>query len=107
MHVMLVAGMAGMFLAGPALAEASFGSAVVKPPANPWAAKPASPARSWPALPASPKPAAASAPSLSPSSGFKPYEPYKGSSVYAAPKPASGGAKDCQLSVYVNACGKR
>ena len=39
--------------------------------------------------------------------GFKPYEPYKSSSVYASPKPSTSGAKPCETSVYVNACDKR
>ncbi|HZZ34416.1 MAG TPA: hypothetical protein VFE03_01730 [Caulobacteraceae bacterium] len=40
-------------------------------------------------------------------SGFKPYEPYRPSSVYAQPRPAARGAKPCETSVYVNACGSR
>lgn len=40
------------------------------------------------------------------SPGFKPYEGYEGSSVYSAPKSPSFGAKPCETSVYVNACGK-
>ena len=55
--------------------------------------------------PVAPRPAAA--PSQPASGGFKPYQPYKGSSVYSQPKPAASGAKPCELSVYVNACGKR
>ena len=47
------------------------------------------------------------APSPPDSGGFKPYEPYQGSSVYSRPKPATSGAKPCELSVYTNACGKR
>jgi hypothetical protein len=39
--------------------------------------------------------------------GFKPYEPFKPGSVYAAPKSPSYGAKPCETSVYVNACDKR
>jgi hypothetical protein len=58
-------------------------------------------------LPAPRKPTPSLVSPTSPSPGFKPYEPYKGSSVYATPKPAAGGAKDCELSVYVNACGRR
>ena len=57
---------------------------------------------SVPGFPAPPKP-----PSPPPTPTFKPYEPYKAGSVYAAPKPATGGARDCELSVYVNACGRR
>lgn len=37
--------------------------------------------------------------------GFEPYKPFTGGSVYA--RPPSSGAKDCELSVYTNACGRR
>jgi hypothetical protein len=54
--------------------------------------------------PSAPRPPAS--PSLPTPGGFKPYEPFKGSSVYTQPKPATSGAKPCERSVYVNACGK-
>ena len=95
LHAILTLVAAAAF-AGPAFAEGGFGS-FKKAPATP----------TWPALPGQPKPAPSLVAPPAPTPGFKPYEPYKGSSVYAAPKPASGGAKDCQLSVYVNACAKR
>lgn len=38
---------------------------------------------------------------------FKPYEPPKYGSPYGAMPAAPHGAKDCELSVYVNACGHR
>ena len=46
-------------------------------------------------------------PEMPGSAGFKPYQPFQGSSVYGAPKPASTGAKPCETSVYINACDKR
>ncbi|MEW5687604.1 MAG: hypothetical protein AB1942_22045 [Pseudomonadota bacterium] len=36
--------------------------------------------------------------------GFKPYEGFKGTSVYSAPKTQGTGSKPCTTSVYVNAC---
>lgn len=38
--------------------------------------------------------------------GFKPFEGFKGGSVYQSPKPAGTGARPCETSVYLNACGK-
>jgi hypothetical protein len=39
----------------------------------------------------------------------QPFKPYKPKSVYSHPSGygAAHGAKDCELSVYVNACGRR
>ena len=37
---------------------------------------------------------------------FKPYQGYKGGSVYSSKPPPASGAKPCETSVYVNACGK-
>jgi len=39
--------------------------------------------------------------------GFKPYEGYKGSSVYSSKPSPPAGAKPCETSVYVNACKDR
>lgn len=37
---------------------------------------------------------------------FKPYKPYTGGSVYSQPsRQRPAGAKPCETSVYVNACG--
>ncbi|HKP79396.1 MAG TPA: hypothetical protein VJU34_09760 [Phenylobacterium sp.] len=38
--------------------------------------------------------------------GFEPYKPFKAGSVYGRPSGAGGvsGAKDCERSVYINAC---
>jgi hypothetical protein len=44
------------------------------------------------------------APALPEPKPFKPYEPPKYVSPYAAPPSAPRGAKPCELSVYVNAC---
>ena len=37
---------------------------------------------------------------------FKPYQGYKGGSVYSSKPPPASGAKPCETSVYMNACGK-
>jgi hypothetical protein len=55
-----------------------------------------------PAAPAAPKPRATPRPTEP-----KPYKPPSYTSVYSAPKSAPRGAKDCELSVFVNACGKK
>lgn len=77
-----------------------------------------------PSTPSTPKPAGGFVPSYGgqPAAGqprrpglaeapaapaFKPYQPYSGSSVYGAPRSPSTGAKPCETSVYVNACGSR
>lgn len=46
------------------------------------------------------------APSTMGEPAFKPYQGYKGGSVYASPKPSTPGARPCETSVYVNACDK-
>jgi hypothetical protein len=87
--------------AGPAFAQSSFGTA------KPRGGYQAGPPLVAPPLGAPAPPRAPTVPATPSPGGFKPYEPYKGSSVYSAPKPASSGAKPCETSVYVNACGKR
>ena len=91
--------------AGPAAAEL-FGHKI-KP--EDMQAKPRSygvPAPPAYGAPAAPRPAAAAPrpPSMPAPGGFKPHEPYKGSSVYGAPRAATPGAKPCEISVYTNAC---
>jgi hypothetical protein len=75
----------------------NFGTACTAPPAAP---KPGY--GQAPAVGAQPR--AYGAPAAS-SGGFKPYEPFKGSSVYGAPK-TNPSPDPCTTSVYVNACQK-
>ena len=95
-----VAALTFALCAGQAQAQGTFN------PGGRQAAKPASPglAEAYKSAPA-PKPP--TPPSPPPADGFKPHEPFKGASVYGAPKPATPGAKPCQTSVYVNACPKQ
>lgn len=44
------------------------------------------------------------APSTMGEPAFKPYEGYRGGSVYSSKPKAPSGAKPCETSVYVNAC---
>lgn len=46
------------------------------------------------------------APSTIGEPAFKPYQGYRGSSVYSSKPPRASGAKPCETSVYVNACDK-
>ena len=99
--------------AGPAAAQgtfspggqpsSTFGSGASKPGARPstYGVPAQSPA-------AASKPRTYGAPEAPKASGFEPYKPFTGSSVYARPSgSASSGAKPCETSVYVNACDKR
>lgn len=47
------------------------------------------------------------APKAPGASGFEPYKPFSGNSVYSRPKAATPGAKPCETSVYINACDRR
>lgn len=55
------------------------------------------------------KPKIYGAPEAPKAQGFEPYKPYTGGSVYSSPSTSGGasGAKDCERSVYTNACAKR
>lgn len=88
---------AAIALAAPAAAQGTFNPGGPKPKPPPSLAdayKPAAPAPRAPAAPAAPSPG-----------GFKPYEPYKGASVYTPPK-ATPETDPCKTSVYSNACQK-
>lgn len=106
-------------VAGPAAAQGTFGSQP-RQTFNPGGATASSPSGA-PSRPSSYGAPAASggpssryqspqriygAPEAPKAEGFKPYKPFTGSSTYASPygssKPA--GAKDCERSVYTNAC---
>ena len=94
--------------AGPALAQGTFNSG--RKPATGFGAP-----ASGPAAPSPYKPSYGQAPSAGRTPGapstmgepaFKPYQGYKGGSVYSSKPSATPGAKPCETSVYVNACDK-
>jgi len=94
--------------AGPALAQGTFNNG--RKPATgfgtPSSSAPAAPA---PYRPYGQPPSAGrtpGAPSTMGEPAFKPYQGYKGGSVYSSKPPAAPGAKPCETSVYVNACDK-
>ena len=108
----LIIVLAAALAAGPALAQGTFnpgggrGSQGTFNPGGRPPARPAAPgmADAYRSAPAPRPPAAPAAPAPG---GFKPYEPFGGSSVYGAPRPGASGAKPCETSVYVNACPKK
>jgi hypothetical protein len=84
--------------AAPAMAEGTFGSGK-----GPWyRPRAATPSLADAYKPAPPPKAASPATPLQ-SGGFKPYEPWKGGSVYDPPK-ANPTTDPCKTSVYSNAC---
>lgn len=94
MRVLIVVG--ALALAAPAMAQSPYS---VRKPSTGYGA-PATPS------PSATRPSGYGTPP-SASGGFKPYEGFKGTSVYSAPKSGASGAKPCETSVYVNACDKR
>jgi hypothetical protein len=107
-HVMLTAAALAV-AAGPAAAEGlgwgGHGPKRLEP--EHFAPLPRSPAYAPTQAPATPRTTYGTPPAAE---GFKPYEPFRGGSVYSQPRRTYGGtsgAKDCELSVYVNACGSR
>lgn len=103
--------------AGPAAAQGTFGSK----PKQTWnpggSAGSATAPRSYgvpaPGVPPISSPNATSkiygAPEPPKARGFEPYKPFTGSSVYSRPagSGAASGARDCERSVYTNACPRR
>lgn len=93
--------------ASPALAQGTFNNG--RAPATGFGAPSSAPTGTYrPAYPAPPasrtRSPGAEAPGAAPT--FKPYEPYRTRSVYGSPSAAPAGAKPCETSVYVNACGR-
>ncbi|WP_421935586.1 hypothetical protein [Phenylobacterium sp.] len=106
MKLIALFAVAAALTAGPALAQGTFNNG--RKPATGFGA-PSFSAPSYGVEAHQPQSGGARTYGTPPSAGggFKPYEPYKSSSVYASPKPSTSGAKPCETSVYVNACDKR
>jgi hypothetical protein len=107
LQVMLTAA-AFAVVAGPAAAEGlgwgGHGPKRLEP--EHFAPLPPSPAYAPPQARATPRTTYGTPPSAE---GFKPYKPFQGASVYSQPRGygAPSGARPCETSVYVNACGNR
>lgn len=106
MKLMLSIAICAALAAGPALAQGTFNNgrkpSTFGSPSQ--AAKPSAPKYGSPSSSSS-RPKTYGTPPEAP--GYKPYEGYKGSSVYSSKPQAPGGAKPCETSVYVNACKDR
>jgi hypothetical protein len=98
--------LAATLAAGPALAQGTFNNG--RKPATGFgtpssAAQPYRPSYGQaPSTAGQPK--TYGAPSTMGEPAFKPYQGYKGGSVYSSKPPRAPGAKPCETSVYVNAC---
>jgi hypothetical protein len=94
--------------AGPALSQGTFNNG--RKPATGFGAPSSTPQPYRPSYgqePSAPgRPKTYGAPATMGEPAFKPYQGYKGGSVYASKPPPASGAKPCDTSVYVNACDK-
>ncbi|MBL8770153.1 MAG: hypothetical protein JNK30_02125 [Phenylobacterium sp.] len=102
--------LAAALIAGPAAAQGTFSpgqrpGATFGSPGSYETYKPKSYLPQQPA-PSSTSPRRYGAPESPQTPGFEPYRPFSGRSVYSTPYGASR-SEPCEISVYVNACGRR
>ena len=107
MRLIVAFTVAAALATGPVLAQGTFNNG--KKPATGFGAPSSGPPAPSPYKPYGQAPPAGrtpGAPSTMGEPAFKPYQGYKGGSVYASKPPPAAGAKPCETSVYVNACDK-